>query len=84
MVFDDIKQLVSVTFFNIFDAKDINDEDELDRSLLVSPPKARSCGRMVVASWIELNIEEFVGKDSQLRETMNAQRISKKTQLSWT
>ena len=56
---------------DIFDAEVTDNEDREDGAPLVVP-NARSGGYVIVASHVELSLEEFVGKDSRLWETVDA------------
>ena len=71
VMFEDIAHVVSMSVLGAFDARLVNNEDELD-GVPVVVPKARSGGHLIVASCIESSFKEFVCKDSCLRETIDA------------
>ena len=66
-----LMEVVSVVVTDIFDAEVTDNEDREDGAPLVVP-NARSGGYVIVASHVELSLEEFVGKDSRLWETVDA------------
>jgi hypothetical protein len=71
VLFESLAKMIQVGISNVLDGKVVNNEFKHDGAPFVAP-EPRGCGCLVVVEFGKAFLEEFVGKDACLGETLHA------------